>query len=81
MGSVSTAYGQEVVAEAQFLRWCFTTLSLQKCGATYLILIETITYAAGNYNASNAGPIWIKIEADFTAAMACCCNTATSWPC
>lgn len=67
-GSVSTAYGQEVIAEARFLRGVYH-FELAKMWRNVPYVDETITYAAGNYNVGNPGPIWDKIEADFTAAM------------
>jgi hypothetical protein len=68
-GSVSADYAKEVTAEARFLRGVFH-LELAKMWRNVPYVDETITYGAGNYNLENPGPIWDKIEADFTAAMA-----------
>lgn len=68
-GSVSAAYAKEVTAEARFLRG-FYHLELAKLWRNVPYADETITYSAGNFNIGNPGPIWDKIEADFTAAMA-----------
>jgi len=68
-GSVSDAYGKEVIAEARFLRGVYH-FELAKMWRNVPYVDETITYSAGNYNVPNPGPIWDKIEADFTAAMA-----------
>jgi hypothetical protein len=73
-GSVSAAYGAEVVAEARFLRGVFH-MELSKVFRNVPYVDETVTYAAGNYNVANPGPIWDKIEADFSAAMAALPNT------
>lgn len=68
-GSVTAAYGQEVIAEARFLRGVYH-FELAKMWRNVPYIDETITYTAGNYNAPNSGPIWDKIEADFAAAQA-----------
>jgi len=67
-GSVSAAYGAEAIAEARFLRGVFH-MELAKVFRNAPYVDETVTYAAGNYNVANPGPIWSNIEADFTAAM------------
>jgi hypothetical protein len=67
-GSVSAAYGAEVIAEARFLRGVYH-MELAKMYRNVGYVDETVTYGAGNFNVSNPGPIWDKIEADFTAAM------------
>ncbi len=68
-GSVSTAYAAEVTGEARFLRG-FYELELAKLWRNVPYADETITYSNGNFNVGNSGPIWDKIEADFTAAIA-----------
>jgi hypothetical protein len=67
-GSVSAAYAAEVTAEARFLRGVYH-LEAAKLWRNVPYVDETITYTAGNFNVGNPGPIWDKIEADFTAAM------------
>ncbi|HWZ15072.1 MAG TPA: RagB/SusD family nutrient uptake outer membrane protein [Mucilaginibacter sp.] len=67
-GSVPAAYGAQVVAEARFLRGVFH-MELAKMFRNVAYVDESITYGAGNFNVPNSGPIWDKIEADFTAAM------------
>ncbi|MDF2430630.1 MAG: starch-binding outer membrane protein SusD/RagB family [Mucilaginibacter sp.] len=66
-GSVTAAYATEVTAEARFLRGVFN-MELSKVYRNVPYVDESITYAAGNYNVGNPGPIWDKIEADFTFA-------------
>jgi hypothetical protein len=73
-GSVSAAYGAEAIAEARFLRGIFH-MELAKFFRNAPYVDESVTYAAGNYNVANPGPIWDKIEADFSAAMAVLPNT------
>ena len=68
-GSVSDAYGKEVIAEARFLRGVYH-FELAKMWRFVPYVDETVTYLAGNYQVGNPGPIWDKIEADFNAAMA-----------
>src|SRR5215467_4382440 len=68
-GSISAADIAEVTGEVHFLRGVFH-LELAKLWRNVPYVDEKITYAAGNYNLPNPGPIWDKIEADFTAAMA-----------
>ena len=68
-GSVSAAQATDYVAEARFLRG-FYHMELAKLWRNVPYADETITYDAGNYTIGNPGPIWDKIEADFTAAMA-----------
>lgn len=67
-GSVSAAYAAEVTAEARFLRGVYH-LEAAKMWRNAPYVNETVTFANNNYNVPNAGPIWDKIEADFTAAM------------
>ncbi len=68
-GSVSGAVGAQAIAEARFLRGVYH-FELAKVFRNVSYVDESVTYAANNYNVPNAGPIWDKIEADFTAAMA-----------
>ncbi|HZY38309.1 MAG TPA: RagB/SusD family nutrient uptake outer membrane protein [Mucilaginibacter sp.] len=65
-GSVSPAYGAEAILEARFLRGVFH-FELCKMFKNVPYVDETVTYAAGNYNVPNPGPIWKQIEADFAA--------------
>lgn len=67
-GSVTAAYATEVTGEARFLRGVFH-MELAKMFRNVPYVDETITYGAGNFMLENNGPIWDKIEADFTAAM------------
>jgi starch-binding outer membrane protein, SusD/RagB family len=67
-GSVSTAYAAEVTAEARFLRG-FYELELAKLWRNVPYIDEIAVYNKGYQDVSNNGPIWDKIEADFTAAM------------
>ena len=67
-GSVSAAYGAEVIAEAKFIRGVLH-MELAKCFRNAPYVDETVTYAAGNFDVPNPGPIWDKIETDFNAAM------------
>jgi hypothetical protein len=68
-GSLTAAYATEVTAESRFLRGVFN-MELSKVYRNVPYVDETITYAAGNYNVGNPGPIWDKIEADFIFAFA-----------
>lgn len=68
-GSISADYAKEVTAEARFLRG-FYHFELAKLWRNVPYADETVTYDNGNYNIGNPGPIWDKIEADFTYAMA-----------
>jgi hypothetical protein len=68
-GSLTAAQGAIAIAEARFLRGVYH-FELAKIWRNVPYVDETISYAAGNYNVPNPGPIWDKIEADFTAAMA-----------
>jgi starch-binding outer membrane protein, SusD/RagB family len=68
-GSVTPEHAAEVIAEARFLRGVFH-FDAAKVWRNVPYVNETVTYAAGNYNVPNPGPIWDSIEADFTAAMA-----------
>ena len=67
-GSVSTDYGNEAIAEARFIRGVMH-MELAQMWRNVPYVDETISYSAGNFNVPNPGPIWDKIEADFTAAM------------
>ena len=67
-GSEAGAIGQQAIAEARFLRGVYH-FELCKTFQNVPYVDETITYAAGNYNLPNPGPIWDKIEADFAFAM------------
>ncbi len=67
-GSVSVAYGAEVIAEARFLRGVYH-FDLAKIFRNVPYVNEKIGYSAGNYNVPNPGPIWDSIAADFSAAM------------
>lgn len=68
-GSVTPEYAAEVTAEARFLRGVFH-LELAKLWRNVPYVSDSISYAAGNFNLTNTGPIWDKIEDDFKAAMA-----------
>jgi len=68
-GSESAAAGTVAIAEARFLRGLYH-FELAKIWLNVPYVDETVTYVAGNYNVPNPGPIWDKIEADFTFAMA-----------
>lgn len=68
-GSVSADQAKQFIAEARFLRGFFH-LEAAKLWKNVPYVDETITYAANNYDVPNPGPIWDKIEADFTAAAA-----------
>jgi len=67
-GSVTAAYAAEVTAEARFCRGVFE-MELAKVFRNVPYVDESVTYSAGNFDVPNPGPIWDKIEADFTAAM------------
>lgn len=73
-GSVSAAYKAEVTAEARFLR-SFYEFELAKLWRNVPYIDETAVYNKGYSNVSNPGPIWDKIEADFSAAMNALPNT------
>lgn len=68
-GSLTTAQAAQATAEARFLRGVYN-FELMKVFRNVPYVDETITYAAGNLNVPNTGPIWDKIEADFAAAQA-----------
>ncbi|HVW98633.1 MAG TPA: RagB/SusD family nutrient uptake outer membrane protein [Mucilaginibacter sp.] len=68
-GSIDAAYIKEVTAECRFLR-AFYEFDLAKLWRNVPYADETITYDNGNYTIGNPGPVWDKIEADLTAAMA-----------
>ena len=67
-GSEAGAVGQNAIAEARFLRGVYH-FELAKIWRNVPYVDETETYANGNYNVPNPGPIWDKIEADFAFAM------------
>ncbi len=67
-GSEAGAIGQNAIAEARFLRGVYH-FELAKVFQNVPYIDESVTYAAGNYNVGNPGPIWDKIEADFAFAM------------
>ncbi len=73
-GSVTPAYADQITAEARFCRGVFE-MELAKVFRNVPYVDESVTYGAGNYNVPNPGPIWDKIEADFTAAMGKLPNT------
>lgn len=68
-GSITDDQQKQYIAEAKFLR-AFYHLEAAKLWKNVPYIDETITYAAGNYDVPNSGPIWDKIEADFAAAAA-----------
>jgi hypothetical protein len=68
-GSVSADYAAEVTAEARFIRGV-SHMELAKVFRNVPYVSDSVTYAAGNFNVGNPGPIWDKIEADMMAAMA-----------
>lgn len=67
-GSVSASYAAEVTAEAQFIR-AVAHFEVAKLWRNVPYVSDSVTYAAGNINQANPGPIWDKIEADLMAAM------------
>jgi hypothetical protein len=67
-GSESGDVGKQAIAEARFLRGVYH-FELAKIWRNVPYVDEKVTYLAGNYNVANTGPIWSKIEDDFTAAM------------
>ncbi|HEY5464867.1 MAG TPA: RagB/SusD family nutrient uptake outer membrane protein [Hanamia sp.] len=67
-GSLSAGDAAEVIAEARFIRGV-GHLELAKVFRNVPYASDSVTYSAGNYNLGNPGPIWDKIEDDFTAAM------------
>jgi len=73
-GSLSTAQGQELIAEARFLRGFFF-LELAKMFKNVPYIDESVTYSANNGNSTNTESIWPKIEADFQAAISVLPNT------
>jgi hypothetical protein len=66
-GSITPEYKAQLIGEARFLRGVYE-LEASKIWRNVPYVDETITYDAGNFNVGNPGPIWDKIEADFTAA-------------
>jgi len=67
-GSLSAADVTRITAEARFLRG-FYELELAKLWRNVPYIDETISNTDGYYNKGNSGPIWDKIEGDFTSAM------------
>ena len=67
-GSISAADAAEARAEARFLRG-FYELELAKLWRNVPYIDETVKYDNGYSEVSNPGPIWDKIEGDFTAAV------------
>ena len=72
-GSEPAVVANETMAEARFLRAIYH-FELAKVWRNVPYVDETITYAAGNYNVTNASSgkpvqIWDKIEADLSYAM------------
>jgi len=68
-GSLTADQAKQAIGEARFLRGVYN-FELMKVFRNVPYVDETITYAANNLNVPNPGPIWDKIEADFTAAIA-----------
>jgi len=73
-GSISADYNTELTAEARFLRGFFE-FELSKLWRNVPYADENVTYSAGNFNIGNTvngtlTPVWDKIEADFSYAMA-----------
>lgn len=68
-GSIDATYKAQLIGEARFLRGIYE-LEASKIWRNVPYVDETVTYEAGNFNVGNPGPIWDKIEADFTAAVA-----------
>jgi hypothetical protein len=66
-GSLSASDIAEITAEARFLRG-FYELELAKLWRNVPYIDETVPNTYGYYSGGNPGPIWSKIEADFTAA-------------
>jgi len=66
-GSIDATYKAQLIGEARFLRGVYE-LEASKIWRNVPYVDETVTYDAGNFNVGNPGPIWDKIEADFTAA-------------
>ncbi|MBS1524522.1 MAG: RagB/SusD family nutrient uptake outer membrane protein [Bacteroidetes bacterium] len=67
-GSEAGDVGQQAIAEARFLRGVYH-FELAKVWQNVPYVDESISYANGNYDVPNPGPIWDKIEADFAFAM------------
>ena len=67
-GSLSAADAAEIKAEAHFLHGFFE-LELAKMWHNVPFIDETVPYENGYKDVANGGPIWTKIEGDFTAAM------------
>ena len=66
-GTEAGSIGLNAIAEAKFLRGLYQ-FELAKVWRNVPYVDESITYLAGNYNVPNPGPIWDKIEADFSYA-------------
>jgi hypothetical protein len=75
-GSVSTAYANEVTAEARFLRGVYH-LEAVKLWRNVPYVDETVSYNGNNYNIANTTSPLAKIEADFQAAVAVLPTTQT----
>lgn len=67
-GQMTDAEKTEVGAEAKFLRAHFN-FQMQRMWNNVPYVDESIDYSKNNYHVPNSGPIWDKIEADFTYAM------------
>jgi hypothetical protein len=67
-GSISPDQLKAIEGEARFLRGFFH-FEAAKFFRNIPFIDETVTYSAGNGNASNAESAWPKIEADFQAAI------------
>jgi hypothetical protein len=72
--SVTETVGVETAAEATFLRAVYH-FEAAKIWRNVPYVDEKVTYVGGNYNVPNPGPIWDKIETDFSNAMAALPNT------
>lgn len=66
-GILTDAETLQIKAEATFLRAVYH-MEAAKLWENIPYIDETISYANGNYNVANTGPIWTKIEADFKFA-------------
>lgn len=75
-GSIDATYKAQLIAEARFLRAVYH-LEAAKIWRNVPFVDETVTYTANNLNVGNPGPIWDKIEADLSAAVAALPTTQT----
>lgn len=66
-GVLTDAETLQIKAEATFLRALYH-MEAAKLWENVPYVDETVSYANGNYNVANTGPIWTKIEADFKFA-------------